>query len=244
VAAGVLSLAAVEELRNSHTNTASRDGARSDARALGSIFSFVPAHGGCRAGAVAQQLSRTLTEGLAASVLLADFDRRAYSVWSPNEAPRRLDGRTWGAFVSHVDGISVLNAREVHPQRLPGLLDYARKHFSIVCADLTGAREEHASAVLRASDAIFLVSGSDGASIEGAREKMEWLQSIDLADRCGILLEHTPHGTSAAEVEDLTGIAVSGLVENGAQIRAVARWLAANSPAAINAVDDSEYAVA
>lgn len=209
----------------------------------GSIFSFVPAHGGCRAGAVAQQLSRTLTEGLAPSVLLADFDRRAYSVWSATEPPRRLDGRTWGAFVSEVDHMQVLNAREVNPRRLSPLLEYAREHFAIVCADLTGARESHALEVLRASDAIFLVCGSDGASIEGAREKIEWLRSIDLADRCGILLERTPHGVNSAETEELTGIPVCSLVENAAQIENLARWLAANSRAAAGA-DESEFAVA
>lgn len=176
-----------------------------------------------------------------ASVLLADFDRRAYSVWSANETPRRLDGRTWGAFVSEVDRIQVLNAREVHPLHLKGLLEYAREHFAVVCADLTGARETHSLAVLQASDAIFIVSGSDGASIEGAREKIEWLRSSGLDDRCGLLLEHTPHGANAAAVEEQTGIAVCSLVETRAHIEGLARWLAANT-AAVEA--SLEYAVA
>ena len=97
--------------------------------------------------------------------------------------------------------------------------------------------------MLRASDAIFLVSGSDAASIEGAREKMEWLRSIDLAERCGMLLEHTRHGVTAAEVEDLSGVAVCSVVENGRQIENLARWLAANTAAA-PAAADSEFAVA
>jgi hypothetical protein len=221
------------------------DGVASEAPSPGSIFSFVPAHGACRAGAVAQQLSRTLTEGLGVAVLLADFDRRAYSVWSATEPPRRLDGRTWGAFASEVDGTQVLNAREVHPRQLPALLDYARSHYSVVCADLTGAQESHALNVLRASDGIFLVSGSDGASIEGVREKMDWLRSMGLSERCGMLLEHTPHGVSAAEAEDLTGTPVCSLIENAEQIQQLATWLASNTPAASECVFDAdEYAVA
>lgn len=230
----------VEHTRRSNQN-ASRDGAQSEG-ASGSIFSFVPAHSGCRAGAVAQQLSRTLTEGLASAVLLADFDRRAYSVWSANEPARRLDGRTWGAFVSEVDRMQVLNAREVNPRHLPRLLDYARRHFSIVCADLTGSREEHAAEVLKASDAIFIVSGSDGPSITGTREKVEWLESLNLADRVGILLEHTPHGTNAADFEDSTGVPVSSLVENTRQIENLARWLVVNSSVA--ATEEPSWAVA
>jgi hypothetical protein len=194
----------------------------------GSIFSFVPAHGGCRAGAVAQQVSRALTEGLGTAVLLADFDRRAYSVWSASEPPRRLDGRTWGAFVSEVDGMQVLNAREVPPRLLMPLLEYARANYSVVCTDLTGAQESHALSVLRASDAIFLVSGSDGPSIEGIREKMDFLRSVDLAERCGVLLEHTPHGANAVDVEDQSGVPVCSLIETAGQIEQLAGWLAAN----------------
>jgi hypothetical protein len=200
----------------------------SEPHSPGSIFSFLPAHGGCRAGAVAQQVSRALTEGLGIAVLLADFDRRAYSVWSATEPPRRLDGRTWGAFVSEVDRMQVLNAREVPPRHLEPLLDYCRANYSIVCADLTGAQESHALPVLRASDAIFLVSGSDGASIEGIRDKMEFLRSVDLAERCGILLEHTPHGVNADHVEDLTGAPVCSLIETAQHIDQLANWLAAN----------------
>jgi len=176
-------------------------------------------------------------------VLLADFDRRAYSVWSVNEPPRRLDGRTWGAFVSEVDGIQVLNAREVNPRHMAGLLDYARRHFPVVRADLTGARDAHGLEVLRASDAIFIVAGTDGASVEGAREKIAWLHSIDLDDRCGMLLEHTPHGVTAAQMEESTGIAVCSLIETRTQIEALARWLAANTARAEGA-HHSEFAVA
>jgi Flp pilus assembly CpaE family ATPase len=203
--------------------------AHSEASGPGSIFAFLPAHSDSRAGAVAQQLSRTLSEGLGVTVLLADFDRRAYSVWSATEAPRRLDERTWGAFVSEVDGIPVLNAREVEPRQLGRLIDYARRHFHIVCADLTGARESHAAEVLRAADSVFLVTGSDGPSLEGVRQKLEWLRSLNLADECGLLLEHTPHGVTAADAEEITGVPVCSVVETAAQIEQLATWLSSNS---------------
>ena len=205
----------------------------------GSIFSFLPADGASRAGAVAQHVSRTLTEGpgkLGAAlsgdrpaVLLADFDRRAYSVWSASEAPRRLDGRTWGAFVSHVDGIEVLNAREVHARQLAGLFDYAREHYDFICADLTGAKEAHGLEVLRASEAIFLVATSTHSSLEGVCEKSSWLHQIDLGERCALLLERVPNGVSAAEAEDITGLPVCSLIESDAQIRQLALWLHAST---------------
>lgn len=198
-------------------------------RASGTIVSFVPAHGDSRAGVVAKQMSRTLTEGLGLAVLLADFDTRVYSLWNPNSAPRRLDGRTWGAFVSEIDNIETLDARETHPRQLGRLLEHAREKYQAVCADLTGARAAHAIEVLRASDAIFLVSGSDHASLEGVCEKNEWLRAIDLSERVGLLVRRSAGGVDADEVERITGLPVCSLIETGEQIDQLARWVAANT---------------
>jgi Flp pilus assembly CpaE family ATPase len=204
-------------------------------RAPGTIVSLVPAHGDSRVGAVAEQLSRTLTEDLGVSVLLADFDASGYPpwtfMWTTNEAPRRLDGRTWGAFVTEVDGLDILDARETHPRQLGRLLDHARRKYSAICADLTGAREPHTLEVLRVSDAIFLVTDSDRASLEGAREKAGWLRSIDLDDRVGLLVRHSPGGPGTDEIEDITGLPVCSLIETDAQMTRFARWLASQSSA-------------
>jgi hypothetical protein len=197
----------------------------------GSIFSFLPAHGESRAGAVAKQLSRTLAEGLGVTVLLADFDRRGYPLWRAAESPRRLDGRTWGAFVSEGESVPVLDAREVHPRQMRGVLDYARDHYHVVCADLSDANDVHALEVLRASDGIFLVSGSDAASVEGVREKSAWLRSIDLSELCALLLRRSSNGADAKDMEELTGLPVCSLIETAEQLSQLATWLAADSVA-------------
>ena len=208
-----------------------------DRKPSGSIFSFLPADGVSRAGAVAQRVSRTLTEGPGKkgkdlAVLLADFDRRAYSVWSAREAPQRLDGKTWGAFVSHVDGVQVLNAREVMARQLGPLLNYARRNYQVVCADLTAAKEDHAREVLAASAAIFVVSTASRASLESACEKISWLDRAGLADRCGLLLEHCPHRVSTQDAEDVTGLPLCSLVDTDEQIAHFATWLMASTVAA------------
>lgn len=178
---------------------------------------------------MAQQLSRTLTEGLGGAVLLADFDRRGYSLRDPEETLRRLDGRSWGAFASQVDGIQVLNAREVHARQLGPLLEYARENYRVVCADLTGAKEAHALEVLRESKAIFLVARSSHASLESVCEKAAWLRQLDLGERCGLLLDRIPDGISLDEAEDISGVPLCSLVETTAQIAQLARWLLSNT---------------
>jgi Flp pilus assembly CpaE family ATPase len=198
-------------------------------RFSGSVFSLVPAHGASRVGAVAEQLSRTLAEGSGVAVLLADFQTRGYPVWHRADAPHRLDGRTWGAFVAENDGFDMLDASDVNPRELSPLLDYARENYQVVCADLTGAREPQSAQTLRASDAIFVVSGSDRASLESVREKVEWLHSLNVDERCALLLQHEPTGVSAADAEEISGLPVCSLIDSEQQIAQLAHWLVANS---------------
>lgn len=191
----------------------------------GPIYSFVPARGGSRAGAVAEQLSRTMTEVSGLSVLLAGFAAREYSLWNPSDSPRRLDGTTWGAFVFESHGLEVLDAREVYPRQLRRVLEYAQQKYRIVCADVTDAKEAHSLETLRASECIFIVSHSDRASLEMAREKREWLKSIDLSEQCGLLLDRVPGGVTSEQAEDITGLPMCSLVDRGEYIERLAGWL-------------------
>lgn len=209
----------------------------------GSLFSFVPAYGGSRTTAVARQLVRVQVEALGVSALLANFDARAYSPWRLGETLRRLDGHTWGALVSEVDGMDVLEANEVHPNQLPAVLEYARAHYSVVCADLTSARESFALEVLRASDGIFCVAGSDMQSLEGVRDKLDWLRSLDLGERCGLLLAREPEGANPGEAEDITGVPVCSLIETEKQLKHLAAWLASGLDREFDS-SALEYAVA
>ncbi len=158
-------------------------------------------------------------------MLLANFDSRGYSMWNATQAPRRLDGHTWGAFVNEDEGLETLDARETSARQLGRLFEHAREKYAVICADLTGARPAHALEALRASDAIFLVTDSDRASIEGVLEKTEWLRSIDLMERVGLLLRRSPEGLNADEVEEITGLPVCCLVESKEHIQLLAQWL-------------------
>ena len=169
-----------------------------------------------------------MAEGPGAAVLLADFQSRGYPLWQIDEVPRRLDGRTWGAFVIERDGIDVLAAPDVNPRELVPVLDHARQNYSIICVDLSDANPAQSLEVLRASEAIFVVSGSSRASLEGVREKLEWLNSIQADDRCALLLDREPDSVGAMEAEDFTGLPVCGFVNSDAQIGQLGQWLAAN----------------
>jgi len=176
----------------------------------GPIYSFVPAHGASRAGAVAEHLSRTLAEGFGRSVLLANFAQREGGVL---ESGRR----------------NVLDARELHPSQIGPVFENARECYSVICADLSGAEEARELEVLRASDAVFLVGSADWASLELTREKAEWLRSADLGERCGLLLWRASDGATAKQAEESTGLPVCSLVDREEHLERLARWLAASA---------------
>jgi hypothetical protein len=196
--------------------------------ASGQVYAIVPAHGGSNADKVARQLSRELSESYRLSVLLADFCTHGFPLWGAPEAPQRLDGRTWGAFLrSNGDVFDTLEAREAHPRNIRRLMDHARGRYHVACADISEAKESSALEVLRHCDSIFLVSMSDQSSIELARYQAAWLRSMDLEDRSALLLHRVAGGVSGAEAEDRTGLPVCAAVDDQKELRRLAEWLAA-----------------
>lgn len=196
-----------------------------DRNTHGSVFAFVPAHGDSKAEEVARELSRSLSEELGHSVLLADFYARGFPLWGTPEAPQRLDGQTWGAFVTQGDAYDTLEAREAHPREIPRLLDHARARYHVTCADLTQAKEVVALEVLRQADSIFVVSNSDAASLAFVQFKATWLRLVGVGERVSLLLRCVPGGASAREAEERTGLRVSAVIETEENLDGLAGWL-------------------
>jgi len=185
---------------------------------------------------VAREVSRRLAE-LGHSVLLSDFYAHGFPLWGTAEAPQRLDGHTWGAFVTHGEDFDTLEAREAHPREIRRLLDCARHRYQVTCADLTQSKEVVALEVLRQADSIFVVCASDPASLNLAQFKATWLRSIDLDQKCGLLLHRVPGGASAREAEERTGLPVCAVVDSAEDLQHLAAWLgSATEPIAVPAV--------
>ena len=198
-----------------------------DPEAPGPVYAVVPAHGGSNADAISKYLGRELATRYRLSVLLADFCSHGFPLWGTPEAPQRLDGRTWGAFVTPGTIFDTLEAREAHPRNIPRLFDTARSKYRVICADLTDAKESSTVEVLRNADSIFLVSSNDIASIELARYRSAWLRSMDLDDRTGLVLNRVRGGVNGSDAEERTGLPVCAAVEGPEDLAYLAAWLAA-----------------
>jgi hypothetical protein len=107
----------------------------------------------------------------------------------------------------------------------PGVRMYARP-FTITCADLSHASPGQEWLAVAASEAIFVVSATDAASMDDAREKAAWLRAIKRDDCCGLILLPSPCGASAREAEDITGLPVCAVIQNDSDMDRLARWIA------------------
>jgi pilus assembly protein CpaE len=127
-----------------------------------------------------------------------------------------MDEQIWPQIVSKVNGIDVLHAGQSNPNlsiyghQVRALIEFARRNYRIICADLSGHFERYSIEVMQESKKIFLVCTPEVAALHLAREKMEYLQSIDLGDRVSVLLNR--HSKRAelgpAHVEELVGAPV------------------------------------
>lgn len=101
---------------------------------------------------------------------------------------------------------------------------------SIACLDLADANPAHARDAIGVSEAVFVVSATDPASIEDARTHAAWLhyvlRSLRRDEACGLLLVPVSGGVTAAEAEESVGLPVCGVLRTPSHIAQLARWIA------------------
>ena len=98
--------------------------------------------------------------------------------------------------------------------------------FTITCADLSQANPGQEWLAVNQSEAVFIVSATDPASMADACEKAAWLRAIKLDESCGLILLSTSGGASAREAEEITGLPVCALLQKDADVEQLARWIA------------------
>ena len=206
---------------------------RNPPKTLSNLCAFLPSRAGAGTSTLACHLARTLAAQTTERVLLADFD--LISSWlryllnfgqSPTirdaaESIDQMDPWRWQQLVVRIDQLDVLHAGQFNPRRplrtetVRRLLEYAAAQYHVMCADLSGNMEAYSLEVLRSAGAIFVVTQPDPLSLGAARDKAEFLQSIGLKDRAGLLVRQSPHTTlpSASQVEKSCGLPLSGVFD-------------------------------
>jgi pilus assembly protein CpaE len=190
------------------------------------VYSFLPAKQGVGATTLAVHSAFAFGRLPDAAPLLLDFDlnsgiigfllrlENARSILDAAEASHRLDETNWPGLVTKVDGVDVLPAGRLNPElrieaaQLRKLLDFAKRQYKVLCADLSGNLERYSIDVMRASKRIFLVCTPELPALHLAREKLNFLEHLGLAERVAVLINrnHKRAPISAAELGELLGV--------------------------------------
>jgi hypothetical protein len=170
---------------------------------------------------------------------------------SPVDRPVRAEAPV-GSIFSFVPAGSAENARKESRRAVRQLMAAIRDHVaaegdgrtvlladfsgaqmeptsSVTCLDLADANPAEARQAISISEAVFVVSETDPASIEDACAQAAWLQylqhSLRRTEACGLLLVPVSGGMSAAEAERRIGLPVCGVLRSASHIDQLARWI-------------------
>lgn len=103
---------------------------------------------------------------------------------------------------------------------------------SIICKDLSVVDPAQAAETIRASDAVFVVSATDPASVKDARAHATLLRHMMRAvhrdHACGLLLVPTPGGIPEIEAEQRIGLPMCGVLRSTDDIAQLALSIVQN----------------
>ncbi|HLJ15309.1 MAG TPA: hypothetical protein VKV15_12490 [Bryobacteraceae bacterium] len=198
------------------------------------VFSFLPAKPGVGTSTVALNITMALSRISEKSVLLADFDlnqgmiafmlkmETRNSIIEAAERILGMDENLWAQLVLKRDKLDVLGAGHLRPglriesAQVRRLLDFTRRCYGAVGADLSGNMEKYSIDIMQESKLIFLVTTPEIPSLHLARGKMRFLESQGLGDRVRVLLNRTGKKDTIAlpDVEKLLGVPVHAAFPN------------------------------
>ncbi|HVO97782.1 MAG TPA: hypothetical protein VMT15_06935 [Bryobacteraceae bacterium] len=196
--------------------------------ALGKVYAFVPAKGGVGCSTIAANAARAFAQAPGAKVMMADFDLssglagfmfNAEHEFSVNDAAERnkdLDEESWQRVIKRAGNIDLLLSgapvigEGISASHIPPVLDYARKAYTVVAADVSDTLDDRCLAVLREANYVFLVTTPDLASLRLARLKAMALRRLDWEDKARLLLNRSTKRMELTldEIEATVGLPV------------------------------------
>jgi pilus assembly protein CpaE len=189
------------------------------------MYAFLPSKQGVGATTLAVNFAGALARRPDCNALLADFDLNSglvgfmlkvahgYSVIDAVENSSRMDETLWPQMVSSLGRLDVLQAGHMNPSyrieplQVRRLLEFARRNYKAICADLSGNMELYSVEILHEAARIFMVCTPEIPSLHLAREKLNFLRSLDLDDKVDVLVNRAQKRGCIpfAEIERLLG---------------------------------------
>ncbi len=188
-------------------------GGSSSANALGKIFGFISARGGCGASTFALHVAGEVARTIKQPSLLADFDFEAgllrflmktktnYSVRDALDNLHRIDSSLWKALVSaHANQMEFIPAPEdLAARRLPTsqetshLMRFIRSTYPAAIVDFGRSVSVPALDALPETDTLYILTTPDPITIEHAKRAVRMVEERGFAPhRIKVLLNRVP----------------------------------------------------
>ena len=198
------------------------------------LYAFLPSKPGVGASTLALNSSIALSRVPDCDSLLMDLDlssgvmrfllklENGYSVMEASEHAHRMDETLWPQMTTKFEKLDILHAGPLNPDvriepvQIRNLLEFARRHYRVICADLSGNLERYSFEVMNEAKRIFLICTAEMSSLHLAREKYQYLKSKDLGDRVAVLMNRCQKRAQfgADELQDLLGVPVFATFTN------------------------------
>ena len=198
------------------------------------IFSFLPSKAGAGTSTVALNVSNAVARKVDTSVLLADFDlnsgmmrfllklKNEHWVADTIERSGDIDENLWPQLVTALGRLDVLHAGPLKPNfriesgQIRNVIDFMRRHYRALFFDLSGNLEKYSIEIMQESRRIFMTCTPEIPSLHLAREKLQFLKTLDLDHRVSIVLNRVSKKglLSAKKVEEILEFPVAKVLPN------------------------------
>jgi pilus assembly protein CpaE len=192
------------------------------------IFAFLPSKAGAGTSTIALNVSAAMAHRPDTRVVLSDFDlnsgmlrfmlklQNEYSVLDAAENALRMDENLWPQLVTTFGQLDVLHAGRVNPNlriegaQIRGLIEFMRRNYQAICFDLSGNLERYSLEIMQDCKRVLLVCTPEIPSLHLAREKLNFLKTLDLESRVSVILNRVQKKAifTKTQVEEIIGMPV------------------------------------
>ncbi len=193
------------------------------------LLAFLPSKAGVGTSTVALNLAIALARHPNTPGLLLDMDlssgilgfmlklNNTHSIVEAAENSHTLDESMWPQLVTSAFGVDVIHSGHLTPgfriesAQIRHLLDFARRHYKTICVDLSGNLERYSLEIMHEAKMILMVVTPEIPALHLAREKVHFLESLELLDRVRVVLNrsHRRSPVTNAQVEELLELPIT-----------------------------------
>ena len=198
------------------------------------IFSFLPSKAGVGTSTLALNVAAALARDPSERIVLSDFDlnsgmirfllklQNGFSVLDAVEHSAAMDENLWPQLITPVGNMDVLHAGPINPSlrieptQIRNLVQFLRRNYRAMCFDLSGNLERYSIEIMQESKRVLLVCTPEIPSLHLAREKMQYMRSLDLEGRISIVLNRVSKKPlfTKEQVAEIVGVPVLEIVPN------------------------------